>query len=270
MLSDVKIPQNPIIVHPEELEAFLLAQANYYNSTAFIENDPIAIPHQFSKPQDIEIAGFFAALLAWGNRKTILKNCRWLMTRMDNAPYDFVENFTTADLKPLENFVHRTYNAVDLAHTLYFMKDHYRNYDSLEMAFAQFIHGESTEIKDLLTGFHHYFFDLSKAPERTRKHIANPGRGSACKRLNMFLRWMVRKDFQGVDFGLWQKIKPADLRIPLDVHSGRVARQLGLLHRKQDDWKAVEELTARLRIFDASDPVKYDFALFGMGVEGIF
>ena len=256
-------------VNREDLGAFLSTQVSHYNSTAFIESDPIVIPHQFSRLQDIEIAGFFAALLAWGNRRTILNNCRRLLACMDNAPFDFVENFTTADLKPLEGFVHRTYNAVDLFHTLYFLKDHYRNYDSLEMAFAQFIHGESTGIKDLLTGFHQYFFDLSKAPVRTRKHIASPDRGSACKKLNMFLRWMVRRDNQGVDFGLWQKIKPADLMIPLDIHSGRVARQLGLLSRKQDNWKAVEELTASLREFDATDPIKFDFALFGMGVNRI-
>lgn len=254
----------------ENLGTFLSAQASHYNSTAFIENDPIAIPHQFSKLQDIEIAGFFAAILAWGNRKTILNNCHRLLGYMDDAPFDFVENFSTADLKPLESFVHRTYNGVDLFHTLYFLKDHYRNFDSLEMAFTQFIHGKSTDIKTLLTGFHHYFFDVSKAPERTRKHIANPARGSACKRLNMFLRWMVRRDNQGVDFGLWQKVKPADLMIPLDIHSGRVARQLGLLTRKQDDWKSVEELTAVLREFDAADPAKFDFALFGLGVDRIF
>lgn len=258
-----------VFTSPKALSAFLLAQADHYNSTAFIDNDPIAIPHQFSKLQDIEIAGFFAAILAWGNRKTILNNCRQLLVYMDNAPFDFVENFTAPDLKPLERFVHRTYNAIDLYHTLYFLKDHYRNSHTLEMAFAQFIHGKSTEIKDLLTGFHQYFFDLSKAPERTRKHIANPARHSACKRLNMFLRWMVRKDGHGVDFGLWQKIKPADLMIPLDIHSGRVARKLGLLSRKQDDWKSVEALTARLRELDATDPVKYDFALFGMGVDRI-
>ncbi|HET8573547.1 MAG TPA: TIGR02757 family protein [Edaphocola sp.] len=262
-------PQGLAFANPEELGVFLLAQAGHYNSTDFIDNDPIAIPHQFTKLQDIEIAGFFAAILAWGNRKAILNSCRRLLTCMDNTPFDFVENFTASDLKPLEGFVHRTYNTIDLFHTLYFLKDHYRNSHTLEMAFAQFIHDESTDIKTLLTGFHEYFFDVSKAPERTRKHIASPARHSACKRLNMFLRWMVRTDDNGVDFGIWQKIKQKDLMIPLDLHSGRVARELGLLARKQDDWKAVEELTSRLRELDAADPVKYDFALFGMGVSRI-
>lgn len=251
----------------ERMRYYLDKQVDKYNRIDFIENDPIAIPHQFTRLQDIEIAGFLAAILAWGNRKTILKNCRWLMEHMDNAPYDFVENFTRADFKSMEGFVHRTFNASDLYFTLCFFRNHYQKQASLEYAFSQFFHHESTTVCDLLTGFHHYFFQLSQALERTKKHIATPERKSACKRLNMFLRWMVRSDENGVDFGLWKKISQANLICPLDVHSGTTARKMGLLKRKQNDWLAAEELTARLKILDPEDPVKYDFALFGMGIN---
>lgn len=248
---------------------FLDKKVEEYNQIDFIANDPIAIPHQYSQLQDIEIAGFFAAILAWGNRKTILKNCRWLMERMDNAPYDFVKNFTDADFKLMKRFVHRTFNSTDLYYSLLFLKEHYRTHESLESAFLQLTHSESIRVYDSLMGFHHYFFQLSKAPERMRKHIATPERGSACKRLNMYLRWMVRSDNNGVDFGLWRKITPAELICPLDIHSGTTARAFGLLIRKQNDWKAAEELTNRLKIFDSEDPIKYDFALFGMGIDRI-
>lgn len=251
----------------EQLRHFLNRQVLRFNQPEFIDDDPIQIPHQFSKLQDIEISGFFAAILAWGNRKSILNSCHKLMKCMDNAPFDFVENFRANDLKALSRFVHRTFNATDLTYMLYFFKEHYRKFNSLEVAFVPFIHNESTTIKELLTEFHHYFFHLENYLERTKKHIPTPERNSACKRLNMFLRWMVRQDASGVDFGLWKRIKPADLICPLDIHSGRVARQLGLLDRKQNDWKAAAELTARLSYLNPDDPVVYDYALFGLGVN---
>lgn len=251
-------------MHP--LQKFLDQKVDLYNQPSFIEKDPISIPHRFSRKQDIEISGLFAAVLAWGNRTTIINNCIRLLQVMDNAPYQFVGSFEDKDLKPLMSFVHRTFNATDLFYFLHFLQYHYRLHDSLEPAFAQFINPESTDITQALSGFHHYFFSLEDAPERTRKHIATPVRNSACKRLNMYLRWMVRKDNKGVDFGIWNKIGPAQLICPLDVHVGNVARRLELLTRPQDDWKSATALTASLRLFDPEDPVKYDFALFGMGV----
>lgn len=241
-----------------------------YNQAFFIEKDPVSVPHRFGQLQDIEIAGFFAALFAWGNRTSIINSCTRLLNAMDNAPFDFVRNYTEPDLKPLLGFVHRTFNATDLFWLLQFLKRHYVENESLEIAFAQFLHPLSTDISQGLIGFHNYVFAMPDAPERTRKHIATPAKNSACKRLNMFLRWMVRDDNevmkQPVDFGLWKQIKPSMLICPLDVHVGNVARRLGLLERPQNDWKAAIELTEQLRQFDNKDPVKYDFALFGLGV----
>lgn len=241
-----------------------------YNQTFFIEKDPVSIPHRFRQLQDIEIAGFFAAIFAWGNRTSIINSCTRLLGAMDNAPYDFVKNYKEQDLKPLTGFVHRTFNATDLFWLLEFLKKHYTENESLEAAFAQFLHPLSTDVSQALIGFHNYVFAIPEAPERTRKHIATPAKKSACKRLNMFLRWMVRDDNetmkQPVDFGLWKQIKPSMLICPLDVHVGNVARRLGLLEAPQNDWKAALELTEQLRRFDKADPVKYDFALFGLGV----
>lgn len=241
-----------------------------YNQTFFIEKDPVSIPHRFGQLQDIEIAGFFAALFAWGNRTSIINSCLRLLKAMDNAPYDFVRNYAESDLKPLISFVHRTFNATDLFWLLKFLKAHYKEHESLETAFAQFLHPLSTDITQGLIGFHNYVFEMPDAPERTRKHIATPAKNAACKRLNMYLRWMVRDDKENmdtpVDFGLWKQIKPSMLICPLDVHVGNVARRLDLLERKQNDWKAAVALTEQLRKFDKTDPVKYDFALFGLGV----
>lgn len=241
-----------------------------YNQTSFIEKDPVRIPHQFQKLQDIEISGFFSAIFAWGNRTSIINSCQRLLKAMDNAPYDFVKNYKESDLKPLLGFVHRTFNATDLFWLLQFLKMHYAGNESLETAFAQFLHPLSTDISQGLIGFHNYVFAMPDAPERTRKHIATPAKNSACKRLNMYLRWMVRNDSETmnapVDFGLWKQIKPSMLICPLDVHVGNVARRLQLLNRQQNDWKGAIELTEHLRSFDKDDPVKYDFALFGLGV----
>lgn len=254
------------------LKKLLDQKVAIYNHPSFIDKDPVSIPHRFTKLQDIEISGFFAAILAWGNRTAIINSCTRLLQAMDYAPYDFVRHFTEADLKPLLHFVHRTFNATDLFYLLHFLQFHYSKGPSLESAFAQFINQESTDIAQALTGFHNYVFSLPHAPERTRKHIATPARKSACKRLNMYLRWMVRNDGgrkpagTTVDFGLWKNISPAQLVCPLDVHVARVARRLNLLERKQDDWHAAVQLTQKLKALSPEDPVQYDFALFGLGV----
>lgn len=248
------------------LKAFLDKQVRHFNSEAFIEKDPVSVPHRFSQRQDIEIAGLFAALFAWGNRASIINSCDKLLKTMDNAPFDFVQNFSEQDMKHLLSFAHRTFNTIDLFYTLHFLKTHYRGRDTLETAFSQFIHPESTNVSDALSGFHRYFFSLEDAPQRTRKHIATPERHSACKRLNMYLRWMVRRDGI-VDFGLWKQIRPAQLICPLDIHAGRIARHFNLLSRRQNDWKAALELTAGLKLMNPEDPVVYDFALFGLGIS---
>lgn len=237
-----------------------------FNCPAFIEEDPISIPHQFSKLQDIEIMAFWVAILAWGRRQTIINKANQLIELMDGAPYDFVVNHEEKDRKPFLIFKHRTFQATDTLYFLEFFQNYYRQHDTLEKAFAGFLPRQAPTTEEALKKFHHFFFSLPAAPQRTRKHIATPERRSTCKRLNMFLRWMVRSDRHGVDFGLWHSIHPRQLLIPLDVHVDRIARRYGLLRRKQTDWQAVLELTTKLREFDAEDPVKYDFALFGLGV----
>lgn len=246
----------------KKLIDFLNQKYHQYNQPSFIKDDPISIPHLFSKKQDIEIAGFFAAIFSWGNRTTIIRKSKELMELMDMAPYDFCRDHRELDLKRLISFKHRTFNDTDLLYFIDFFKFHYNKHKSLETAFI--MHGDSVE--EMLSGFHQYFFSLEHIPGRTKKHIATPQRNSSCKRLNMFLRWMVRKDEQGVDFGLWEKISPSELICPLDLHVARVARRFGLLKRKQTDWIAAIELTEQLKKFDPVDPVKYDFALFGLGV----
>lgn len=239
-----------------------------YNKPDFIPNDPIVIPHQFTLKQDIEIAGFFAAILAWGQRVTIIKKCRELMQRLDNAPYDFILNHQEEDLKYLLNFKHRTFNDTDLLYLVYFLQQFYAKHQSLEVAFTN--SGTITNQQQRLEYFFNTVFSLPEAPQRTRKHISTPARRSACKRINMYLRWMVRQDTAGVDFGIWHTIKPAELICPCDVHVDRVARKLGLIIRPQTDWHTAQELTQHLQRFDATDPVKYDFALFGLGIEEKF
>jgi uncharacterized protein (TIGR02757 family) len=248
------------------LRAYLDAAVDLYNRPAFIQDDPIGIPHRFSRPQDREIMGFWTAMLAWGQRATIIKSADNLIRLMDGAPYDFILNHSEADRARFADFKHRTFQFTDSLYFLTFFQAYYRAHDSLETAFARHLAADDDTVEAALIGFHRDFFDHPWAPERTRKHIATPERGASCKRLNMFLRWMVRSDDRGVDFGLWKTIRPAQLLIPLDVHVERVARRLGLLERPQCDCKAVLELTEALRAFDPDDPVKYDFALFGAGV----
>ena len=247
----------------KDLKEFLNSKVDLYNQPSFIKDDPISIPHLFTKKQDIEIAGFFAAVFAWGNRTTIINKSKELMQLMDNAPHDFCLNHSPKELKSLIHFKHRTFNTTDLLYFIEFFNHHYSKHKSLETAFIK--HGNT--IEEMLTGFHHYFFSLEYIPTRTKKHIATPERKSSCKRLNMFLRWMVRKDDKGVDFGIWKNISPSQLICPLDLHVVRVAKRLNLLQRKQTDWLAAIELTEFLRTLDSKDPVKYDFALFGMGIN---
>jgi uncharacterized protein (TIGR02757 family) len=237
-----------------------------YNCNEFIKDDPIALPKRFTKIQDIEIIGFWTAMLSWGRRAQIIKSGEKLLDLMHHAPHDFILNHKEIDRKAFLDFKHRTFQADDSIYFLEWLQWYYRNNDSLEDAFSNYLKKEDIHVGPALVGFHNLFFSLPDAPERTKKHIASPERKSSCKRLNMFLRWMVRKDDKNVDFGIWSKIKSSQLLIPLDVHVERIARKYGLLHREQRDWLAVLELTENLRKFDKKDPVKYDFALFGLGV----
>ncbi len=250
--------------HIYNLKTFLDQKVEQYNVPTFIENDPICIPHSFQKKQDVEIMGFFAAIFAWGQRKTIINKSRELAQRLDNSPHDFILNHKDEDLKALLGFKHRTFNDTDLLYTIDFMKQHFLNYNSLEDAF---IGNNVRDVESALTYFHNYFFSLPDAPKRTAKHIPTPKRGSACKRLNMYLRWMVRNDDKGVDFGLWKKLKPSQLICPFDLHVERTAHILNLLTRDKADWKAAIDLTQNLSLLDVNDPVKYDFALFGVSIE---
>jgi uncharacterized protein (TIGR02757 family) len=248
-----------------DINSFLDSKVIQYNQPGFIPNDPVCIPHLFSKKQDIEIMGLWAAVLAWGQRVTIINKCKELISLMDGTPYDFITNHQETDLKKLLHFKHRTFNDVDTLYFISFFRHHYSKYESLESAFIP-ADGSYSPFRGL-GGFRDYFFSLPDFPPRTKKHISSPAQKSTCKRLNMFLRWMVRKDDCGVDFGIWNQIRPSDLIIPCDLHVDRVARKLNLITRKQTDWQTAVELTDRLRQFDPVDPVKYDFALFGLGIE---
>ena len=254
----------------QRIKDFLDQKVALYNRPNFIELDPISIPHRFDKKQDIEIAGFFAAILAWGQRKTILNKCSELLVRMDDAPHDFLINHSEGDLKVFLGFKHRTFNEVDALYFIHFLSWIYRHQDSLEGAFLIGQTGAVDSMESMLIQFQRHFFSLEDAPSRTKKHISSPATRSACKRINMYLRWMVRQDEQGVDFGIWKQISPAQLICPCDLHVDRVGRKLGLITRKQTDWGTALELTQVLRSFDPLDPVKYDFALFGLGVEEKF
>lgn len=246
-----------------ELKDFLDQKVEEYNHPKFIETDPILVPHTFSHKEDIEISGFLAATIAWGNRKSIIKNAKRMMELMGNTPHDFVMTHKEVQLEPLESFVHRTFNGKDFRGFIEGLKYIYENHQGLEGIFSQY--QERQTIQPAIATFKEIFFQANLLP-RSQKHISNPLKGSSAKRINMFLRWMVRRDNSGVDFGIWKSIPPRILSCPLDVHSGNVARKLGLLSRKQNDSKAVRELDDSLRKLDPEDPVKYDFALFGLGV----
>lgn len=248
-----------------DLKSFLDEKADHFNRPAFIENDPVSIPHRFSKKQDVEIAGFFAAVLAWGQRVTIIRKCTELMLWMDNDPHQFILHHRPNDLKRIDSFRHRTFNGTDALYFIAALQCIYSRFDSMEDAFV--VPDSDNTVEHCLINFHHLFFGLPDHPHRTMKHLPTPERKSTCKRINMYLRWMVRDDNRGVDFGLWKKISPAKLVCPCDVHVDRVARRLKLIRRKQTDWQTALELTENLRKFDPLDPVKYDFALFGLGIE---
>jgi uncharacterized protein (TIGR02757 family) len=250
-----------------EIKTFLDEKVELYNNPNFIESDPIQIPHLFSQKEDIEIAGFLSATIAWGNRKMIIKNGHRMMDLMGNTPYDFVMSHSKNDLKQLETFVHRTFNSLDFNYFIKSLKNIYSNHNGLETVFynGQLNNSDSRAMQMAISEFKKVFFELPHLT-RTEKHISDPMGNSAAKRINMFLRWMVRQDNKGVDIGIWKSISPSLLSCPLDVHSGNVARKLGILLRTQNDGKALVELDSKLRIYDPSDPVKYDFALFGLGV----
>ena len=250
-------------MNASELKDFLDAKVTQYNNPSFIESDPIQIPHQFCLKEDIEIAGFLTATISWGNRKSIINNAKRLMELLDNSPFDFVMNHQETDLEKLRPFVHRTFNGDDAVQFIKSLQHIYKNHNGLETAFAK--HAETDSLQNAISKFKTTFFENDYL-QRTQKHVSDPLKNSAAKRINMFLRWMVRNDNAGVDFGIWQTLSPSQLSCPLDVHSGNVARKLGLLNRKQNDGKALLELDAALKNLDPNDPVKYDFALFGLGV----
>ena len=247
----------------DELKDFLEAKVLQYNNRTFIDSDPIKVPHRYTSKEDIEIAGFFTATIAWGNRKSIINNAERLMKLFDDAPYDFILNHHETDLERLLPFVHRTFNGYDCIQFVKSLQHLYQNHGGLEPIFANY--GTTVSLQPAISKFKSHFFEIEHLV-RSEKHISDPLKNSAAKRINMFLRWMVRNDNAGVDFGIWNSIAMASLSCPLDVHSGKVARKLGLLKRKQNDAKALIELDKNLRKLDPSDPVKYDYALFGLGV----
>ena len=253
-----------------ELKRFLDVKVDEYNQPGFIADDPVSIPHEYRKLQDIEIAGFMASVFAWGQRKTIINKTKAFLSLMGNEPHRFILEHKEGDLIPFQHFKHRTFNGTDALYFLHFFRWFYQRHNSLEEAFAIGLREEDATVEIGLSHFFDCFFSLEDHPKRTYKHIPTPRRKSACKRINMFLRWMVRQDDNGVDFGLWSKIRPAQLVCPCDLHVDRVARKLGLIDRKQTDWQTALQLTESLKEFDRSDPVKYDFALFGLGVEEKF
>jgi uncharacterized protein (TIGR02757 family) len=250
--------------HLKEVKELLDEKYFQFNNTSFIETDPISIPHQFSKKEDIEIASLLVATIAWGQRTSIINNGNKLMRLMNDEPHDFILNFSKKDTAKFEGFVHRTFNAIDCVFFLNSLKNIYINHGGLEAAFSSHFSSKETDVKNAITNFRALFLSTTHQ-SRSEKHISNPSAKSSAKRLCMFLRWMVRKDKHGVDFGIWKGIKPSQLCLPLDLHTGNVSRKLGLLTRTQNDWQAVEEITSVLRNFDKNDPIKYDFSLFGLG-----
>ncbi|WCM42612.1 TIGR02757 family protein [Flavobacterium sp. CBA20B-1] len=249
-----------------ELKDYLDFKANQYNSPRFIESDPIQIPHKYQLKEDIEISGFLAATIAWGNRKMIINSADKMMQAMGNNPFDFVMNASSNQINAIDYIVHRTFNSEDFRYFIHSLRNIYTHHGGLEGIFSN---TKQIDLQNRISAFKKVFFELNHQ-SRTTKHVSDPSKGSSSKRLNMFLRWLVRNDNKGVDFGIWKSVSPAELSCPLDVHSGNVARTLGILKRKQNDAKALQELDASLRKLDPTDPVKYDFALFGLGVfEGI-
>lgn len=246
-----------------ELREFLLEKADQYAKRSFVAEDPILIPHKFSDPKDIEISGLIAATLAWGQRKTIIAKSEDLIDRMDHAPWEFVQGASKSDLNSFEGFIHRTFKAEDIQGLVLALQKLYTEYDNIGAFFAQYLDANH-HLGASFTAFKHYLLN-NGLPPRAAKHFGDPTKGSACKRMVMYSRWMARSNKEGIDFGIWD-IDPALLSLPLDVHSGRVARSLGLLKRKQSDWKAVMELDTAVRKISPEDPARLDYALFGLGV----
>lgn len=259
------MPKSKADWNAEAIRHFLERKTTEFNRPEFIPGDPVSVPHLFSRKEDIEIAGFLAATIAWGQRPTIVKNGMRMMQLMSHSPFEFTMNAGTKDLNRISTFVHRTFNGTDFKVFIRCLRNIYAKHEGLEHVFATSLKKENN-MMDAISVFRKTFFSV-RHEQRTQKHVSDPAKNSSAKRINMFLRWMVRKDANGVDFGIWKSIPTAALMIPLDVHVGNVARELGLLHRTQDDRKAVEELTKTLRQFDPLDPVKYDFALFGTGIS---
>lgn len=255
------------IIYSDQLRNFLEEKYQKYNQPGFINSDPVSIPHIFSKKEDIEIMGFWSSMLAWGQRKTIINKSNELIALMEGAPHDFIINHSEHELARFLKFKHRTFNDLDTLYFISFFRHFYQNHQSLEEAFVFDGIENEMNVGKSISMFHKLFFSLPHAPARTKKHVSTPEKNSACKRINMFLRWMVRKDDLGVDFGIWNKIKPNQLICPCDLHVDRVARSLGLITRLKTDWITAVELTNNLKQFDENDPVKYDFALFGIGIE---
>jgi len=249
-----------------ELKSYLDKKVIEYNNSDFVSQDPISIPHSYTKKQDIEITAFWVSMLSWGLRKTIINKSKELFGIMGESPHEFIINHSEKDRAKFESFKHRTFQFTDTLYFLDYLQRYYRGHDSLEEAFTKHLNDKSENVEKAISGFHDDFFAIDYAPQRTRKHVATPVRGSTCKRINMFLRWMVRDASTGVDFGLWDSLQPSQLLMPLDVHVDRVGRKHKLIKRKQRDFQTVLELTKALKKFDPEDPVKYDFALFGMGV----
>jgi len=253
-----------MIYNPNELKAFLDQKVILYNTESYIESDPIQIPHRFILKEDIEIAALLTASIAWGQRKSIIKNASFLMDLLENTPYDFVLNASESEIRNVHQFVHRTFNGLDCKFFIYSLRNIYKNHNGLETVFTTGYELDSS-VFSALKYFRKVFFEIEH-DKHVEKHVSDVSSNSAAKRLNMLLRWLVRSDDKSVDFGLWKAIPMSALLMPLDVHVGDVARGLGILQRRQNDWKALEELMAVLRTFDANDPVKYDYALFGIGV----
>lgn len=248
----------------KDIREILEGAYDRYARPEFILNDPIQIPKHFPDRKDAGTIGFITATIAWGQRRTIIDNAWKLVRAMDERPYEFIMNAGKEDLKTLDRFVHRTFNSIDLKQFIYSIRHLYEQYGEIEEAFL--INGEVGSMCEAISRYKQRFFEIEHQP-RTLKHVADPSKGSNAKRINMYLRWMVRSNDRGVDLGIWKKITPSDLMVPLDVHTGRIARELGLLKRKQDDWKAVEELTSALRELDPVDPIRFDIALFALGVN---
>jgi uncharacterized protein (TIGR02757 family) len=260
--------KNVLNFSDQEIKDFLDIKFDQYNRPEFIVDDPISIPHRFSQKEDIEIAAFLTATISWGKRSSIIQSANWLMHLMNNSPWEFIKSSSQNEIKQCNNFYHRTFNGSDCIFFLKSVKNIYKNHNGLERIFSEPIIMGKT-LKESIIKFRKIFLGLPH-PNRLEKHIADPYQNASAKRINMFLRWMIRKDNCGVDFGIWNSISPSMLFCPLDVHTGNVSRKLGLLSRNSNDWKSVEELTSRLQHFDSNDPVKYDLALFGLGIHENF